>query len=73
MNRYLRFKRSQIQLRDYILSKINEFLAGLDRHKLPRISLSLAGLPTIPDTDKLMKDLVAGKVGFKEIIERVKP
>lgn len=73
VSRYLHFKLCQTKLRDHILSGMNEFLSQLDRYGIPKITISVSGLPTIIDIENIRKELDVGKVGFKETLELVKP
>jgi hypothetical protein len=72
VNRYLRFKRSQIELRDYILALTNDFLGGLESHGIPRVRLAVEGLPSLSDIDLVSRELEAGKISFKETMDKVR-
>lgn len=72
-HRYLRFKKAQAQLRDYIFYKINEFLGGLGSLGLPQTSFAVEGLVSVSNIEDLLKQLEEGKVSFEEIIKKVKP
>jgi hypothetical protein len=68
--RYLRFKRAQAQLRDYLLNAINEFLSGLEKLGLPKTNLEVEGIPSLDQITQMATDLDSGTIGFKQIIDR---
>lgn len=70
--RYLRFKRAQAQLRDYIMKAINDFLSSLEKHGFSKIKLDIEGVPSVTEIEKLASDLDAGEIGFQEIVNQFK-
>jgi len=71
--RHLTFKFHHARLREHILQVINRFLQGLSVFEIPASTMTFTKLPSSQEIEKIIQDFSEGKVGFRDVLDKVRP